>query len=63
MILVFKLEMGTCKGQPELTGPWHEESMQIDQSQGKPVGSACIDPDALNPEDRDGKMGEEEVMT
>ena len=37
--------------------------MQTDWDQGKPIGNACINPDASNPEDRNGKMGEEGVMT
>ena len=37
--------------------------MQIDQGQGEPIGNACIDLDASNPEDRNGEKGEEEVMT
>ena len=31
--------------------------MQTSRDQGEPVGGACFDPNASNPEDRDGEMG------
>ena len=37
--------------------------MQTDWDQGEPVGDTYINPNASNPEDRNGEMGEEEVMT
>ena len=37
--------------------------MQTNQDQCEPVGDACFNPNTLNPEDRNGEMGKEEVMT
>ena len=57
------LKGGPAKASPKLTGPQSEEGTQTNQDQGKPIGDACINPNASNPEDRDGEMEEEEVMT
>ena len=62
MSLTFKLRVGTCKEQSELTTPQSQECTQADWGQDKPVGDIYPEPNVLNLIEEDEGAGKEGIL-
>ena len=58
----FKLRVGTCKDQSELTGPRSEEHTQVDRGQDEPVDDVYPEPNTSNPRE-ENEGAEKEGMS